>query len=85
MRLHGALCSIPFNLICNMTTFSNKKRPFDPTQGLRMCIMTKFEMQHDYFQKKSFDSTPGAEGVCKDRICACIMFYVQFALIWYAT
>ena len=55
---------VPFPLIiCNMTTFSNKKRPFDPTRGLRMCIMTQFVMQHNYFQKKSFDSTPGA-GLC---------------------
>ena len=34
MCLHGALCSIPFNLICNMTTFSKEMfRPFDPTPG----------------------------------------------------
>ena len=37
MCLHGALCSIPFNLICNMTTFS-KKKCFDlltPPQGVK--------------------------------------------------
>ena len=35
-------------------------------------------MQHDYFQKKkvlTFDPTPGVKGVCKDRICACIVLY----------
>ena len=32
MCLHGALCSIPFNVLCNMTTFS--KKYFDPTQGI---------------------------------------------------
>ena len=25
MCLHGALCSVPINLICNMTTFRKKK------------------------------------------------------------
>ena len=43
MCLHGALCSIPFNLICNMATFSKKVLPLDPTPGVevvckdRMC------------------------------------------------
>ena len=32
MRLHGALCSIPISLICNMSTFSNKKG-LTPPQG----------------------------------------------------
>ena len=32
MCLYGALCSILFNLICNMITFSKKK--FDPTPGV---------------------------------------------------
>ena len=37
MCLHGALCSIPFNLIYNMTTFSKKMfGPFDEAaQGVR--------------------------------------------------
>ena len=55
MCLHGALCSIPFNLICN-----------------------------DYFRKKNvltFDPNPGVEGVCKDRICACMVLFAPFPLI----
>ena len=31
MCLHGAICSIPFNLICNMTMHVLKKLNFDPT------------------------------------------------------
>ena len=42
MCLHCALCSIPFNLICNMTTFSKKKGfDFDHTLGSRVCIRTE--------------------------------------------
>ena len=44
MRLHGALRSISYNLICIMSNFSNKKR---------------------------FDTTPGVNGVCKDRAAIC--------------
>ena len=41
MCLHGALSSILFNLICNMTTFRKKKfLPFDPIWGLRVCVRT---------------------------------------------
>ena len=40
MCLHGALCSIPFNLICNMTTFRKKKNStFDLTPGVEgVCV-----------------------------------------------
>ena len=27
LRGHGALCSIPFNLVCNMTTFRKQEDP----------------------------------------------------------
>ena len=40
--LHGALYSIPFNLICNMTTF---KKCFDlliEPQGSRVCVRTEY-------------------------------------------
>ena len=63
--LHGALCSIPFNLKYNMITF--RKKCFDHLtlpQGPMVCVSTEcvltwcsmltalvFEMQHDYFQK----------------------------------
>ena len=52
MCLHGALCSIPFHLICNMTIFSKKN------------VLT-----------------PGVKGVCKDRICVCILLHLSFPLI----
>ena len=32
-----------------------------------------------------FDPTPGTKGVCKDRICACVVLYAPSPLIWYAT
>ena len=68
MCLHGALCSIPFNLIGSMTIFS--KNILTPPQLLRGCVRTEdrkyacmvleaefhlFDMQHDYFKKKCFD------------------------------
>ena len=31
----------------------------------------------------SFEQTPGAEDVCKERICACMVLYVRFSSIWY--
>ena len=68
MCLHGALCSIFFNLICNMTTFRRKKCfDFDPTQGSRVCVKSEymymlacccirdslqFDMQHNHVLKK---------------------------------
>ena len=70
---------------------------FGPTPGLRVCERTEYvlawcsmlysiliDMQHDYFQKNIwFDLlTPsGVEGVCNDRIRACLMLYVPFPLI----
>ena len=32
-----------------------------------------------------FDPTPGPEAVCKDIICAWVVLYAPFPLIWYAT
>ena len=57
MCLHGALSSIPINLMCNMTTFRRKKN-----------VLT-------------FAPIPGAEGVCKDRMCACMLLHLSFPLI----
>ena len=34
MCLHGNLCSIHFNLICNMTTFRKKVLTIGPTPGV---------------------------------------------------
>ena len=62
MCLHVALCSIPFNLICNMTTFSLKcfdlltspqgSRVFVRTEYVLVCCCIrhslKFDMQHDH-------------------------------------
>ena len=42
MCLHGAnnaLRSIPFNLVCNRTTF--RKKALIPSQGQRVCLMTE--------------------------------------------
>ena len=41
MCVHGALCSISFNLICNMTIFRRKKNvlTFATPQGLRVCVL----------------------------------------------
>ena len=40
MRLHGALCSIPLNLICNMSTFSDKTGLI-PSQWSMVCVRTE--------------------------------------------
>ena len=46
MCLHGALCSIPINLKCNMTTFRKKKSlTFSSHLGVE-------GVHHDYFQKE---------------------------------
>ena len=59
MCLHGALCSILVNLICNMTTFRKKNvLTFDPTLGVegvckdRICAKKK----KDYTLKCSPDT-----------------------------
>ena len=61
---HGALCSIPLNLICNMTTFRKKLTFWPHPRGrgypwtkylLPYCCMLrwlKFDMQHDQNPKK---------------------------------
>ena len=54
-------------------------------QGPRLCVRTEyvlewcsmpqylwFYMQHDYFQNKNVVSFQGTEGLCKERICACM-------------
>ena len=41
MCLHGALCSIPFSFVCNMTTF-RKKNVLTPPQGSRLCVRTEY-------------------------------------------
>ena len=76
----------PLNLLCNMTRF-RFFLPDSPTHELRMCVRAYYvlawasmlhipfiDMQHDFFQKKvfTFDLNPGIEGVCKERLCACI-------------
>ena len=43
VRLHGALCSIPIYLICNMTTFKKKIFwTFNSPQGLMVCVRTEY-------------------------------------------
>ena len=41
--LHGALCSIPFNLICSMITLRKYYVfTFEATQGPKVCVMTEY-------------------------------------------
>ena len=52
-------------------------------------ISIKFDRQQDYFQKKIvltfWPPPPGVEAACKDKIIACMLLYVSFSLLWYAT
>ena len=82
-----ALCSISFNLICNITTF--RKKCFDPPRDR---VYTSFPLiwyaTWTHSEKKEFwpfDRTPRIEGMCKDSICVCMAPYALFPLIWYAT
>ena len=75
--------------------------PLTPPQGLRLCVRTKYvlawcSMLHSLLiwyatwllSKKNvftFDPTTGVEGLCKDRICACMLLHSWFHLIWYTT
>ena len=46
MCLQGALCSIPFNLICTMTTFREKCVDLlTPSRGLRVCVKTELMIE----------------------------------------
>ena len=80
MWVHGALCSIPFNLICKLTTSEIKIfRPFDPTpvpgyQRILSKIMLLFVLPHLKI-----------DGVLKDIICTCVVIYAAFPLIGYQT
>ena len=42
--MHGVLCFILINLICNMSTFKNEKQclPFAPAQGVKMFFVIFF-------------------------------------------
>ena len=64
MCMNCALCSIPFYLICIMTTFSKKNvLTFDPTPGAEGVCKTEYEHEwcsmlhfHSFdMQKKCFD------------------------------
>ena len=80
MCLHGVLCSILLNSICNTTTF-RFFLPLTPTQGSRVfvrteyvlaycCIHDSIDMQHDHVLKK-------LNFVCGQIICyhdaACVI------------
>ena len=89
MCLHGTLCSIPLNYICDMTTFS--KKMFDllilpKGTALCACEVLKLhshlvDMQHDYFQKKILTFYQGS-GVCIRTeymlACCCIRRSLYF-------
>ena len=67
---------------------------FNPTHRLRVCVRTEYvlaycSMPHSFnmicnitsFRKKNvltFKLTPGVEGVCKDRLYACMVLYAPF-------
>ena len=66
MCLHGALCSILFNLICNRTTFRKNVLTFDLTPGVEgvckdrtyACMLLhssflQFDMQYDHVPKNT--------------------------------
>ena len=63
MCLQDSLCSIPLNLVCNMTTLKMFFFTFRSHVGVegvckdRICAMLYsllFDMQHDLFQRKMF-------------------------------
>ena len=52
MCLNGALCSIPFNLKCNMTTFSKKKIDLlTPPQGSSVCARKEYVLKGSIMRK----------------------------------
>ena len=92
---------IPFNLICNNTTFRKKFWPFDPNPRVQgVCKGRIYDCMVLYaplsliwyarwlFSEKMFwpfDPTTGVVGLCKDKICTCMALYVPFPLLWFAT
>ena len=55
MCLHGALCPIPFNLICNMTMGAGSAVKY-LLQRCCICSSLQFDMQHDHvLNKLTFD------------------------------
>ena len=85
-----ALHTSCYILICNMTTsriiFYHL---FQPTGWVAWCSELHylwFDMQHEYFLKKNvltFSPNLWVKGVCKDRICACMVLCVSFPLMWH--
>ena len=74
--------------------------PFDPIWGLMAYVRTEYVLTWCLcsipfnlicsiatLRKHilTFDPTQGVEGVCKNRIWACVVLYAPFPLIWYAT
>ena len=74
MCLHGTLSSIPFNLICNMTTFSIQifdlltspqvSKCFDllTPSGLRVCVRTEYVLDW-CFVFQALDLSPRLRGL----------------------
>ena len=57
MYLHGALCPIPFNLICNKTTYRKNVLTFDPipgTEGVSKDRMCACKLLHSRFDLISY-------------------------------
>ena len=51
-----------------------------------LLLSSLFHIQHDLIQNVLYVIIqPTVEGVCKERICVCMVPYAQFSLILYAT
>ena len=64
------MCSIPFNLTCNMATFS-KSYVLNPSLGSRVCIRTKngftwFLMFHSHQLDMKYNN-------CQKEMCFCLL------------
>ena len=89
--LHGVLCSIPFNLTCNMTTSRKNVLTFRPPQGVgqnmclygalcsipiySICNMTTFRKKTIF---KTLTQPRGRVCGCKVRMHACILLHSLF-------
>ena len=72
MCLHGALCSIPCNLICNKTMEGGGMRVKYLLQCCCICDSLYIDMQHDHvLNKLTFDHRVGGADGSATKIFAC--------------
>ena len=85
MCFHGALCPIPFNLICNMTMVAGSAGKIFATTLLH-CNSLQFDMQHDHvLNKLTFDHRVRGAGRGDLRPKYLHVAAFAFYLISYAT